>query len=49
MSAVVGEVQICGILGEYYNTAAEAAMEAMKGKLATRYYALAEECMDEGE
>jgi len=29
--------------GELYNEAAEAAMEDMKGKLATKYYALAEE------
>ena len=35
--------------GEFYNEAAEAAMEAMKGKLATRYYALAEECYAEVE
>lgn len=30
---------------EMYNQAAEAAMEAMKGRLANKYYALAEEAM----
>ena len=31
------------VLGELYNEAAEAAMAAMKGRLANKYYALAEE------
>ena len=29
--------------GDYYNEAAEKAMEAMKGRLANKYYALSEE------
>lgn len=39
-------------LGDLYSEAAEAAMEAMKGKLANKYYMLAEEAygeVDEGE
>ncbi|XP_013394430.1 eukaryotic elongation factor 2 kinase isoform X1 [Lingula anatina] len=35
--------------GELYNEAAEAAMEAMKGRLANKYYALAEEVWAECE
>lgn len=38
--------------GNLYNEAAETAMAAMKGRLANKYFALAEECygeMDEEE
>lgn len=35
--------------GDYYNKAAEAAMEGMKGKLASKFYSLAEEVMCEVE
>ena len=35
--------------GDLYNQAAEAAMEAMKGKLANKYYMLAEEAFGEAE
>ncbi|KAK3762128.1 hypothetical protein RRG08_024938 [Elysia crispata] len=35
--------------GDLYNEAAEAAMEAMKGRLANKYFMLAEECFGEME
>ncbi|XP_071796451.1 eukaryotic elongation factor 2 kinase-like isoform X2 [Asterias amurensis] len=35
--------------GDLYNEAAEAAMEALKGRLANKYYMLAEECYGEME
>ena len=34
---------LCVILGDLYNSAAENAMAGMKGRLANKYYALAEE------
>ena len=37
------------VLGDLYNEAAEAAMAAMKGRLANQYFALAEECYGEVE
>lgn len=42
-------VIICKFPGELYNEAAEAAMEAMKGKLANKYYMLADEAYAEME
>ena len=36
-------------VGDLYNEAAEAAMEALKGRLANKYYMLAEECYGEME
>ncbi len=39
----------CNRSGELYNEAAEAAMNAMKGKMANRYYMLAEEVWGEVE
>ena len=35
--------------GEFYNLAAESAMSCMKGKLANRYYMLAEEAYSQCE
>lgn len=35
--------------GDLYNEAAEAAMASMKGRLANKYFALAEECYAEIE
>lgn len=35
--------------GDLYNEAAEAAMAGMKGRLANKYYMLAEECYGEVE
>lgn len=39
----------CVFIGDLYNEAAEAAMEAMKGRLANKYFALAEEAYGEME
>lgn len=39
----------CFFSAEYYNKAAESAMAAMKGRLANKYYALAEEAAAEIE
>ena len=38
-----GLTRDCQKAGEYYSQAAEAATAAMKGRLASRYYMLAEE------
>lgn len=37
------------LVGDLYNEAAEAAMEAMKGRLANKYFVLAEEAYGEME
>lgn len=37
------------LVGDLYNEAAEAAMESMKGRLANKYFALAEEVYGEME
>lgn len=37
------------LAGDLYNEAAEAAMAAMKGRLANTFYMLAEECYSEME
>ena len=39
----------CYVSGDLYNEAAEAAMEAMKGKLANKYFMMAEEAYGEVE
>ena len=44
-----GLVKDCHKAGEYYNEAAEAATAAMKGRLASRYYTLAEEASADAE
>ena len=46
---ILNKTNLFIVLGDLYNEAAEAAMAAMKGRLANKYFALAEECYGEVE